>query len=219
MTMKDSDAVAGMRSTIGVRGVGDRVPVRDGTVAARLGAAGAIVIGMYDIQTDSELFGRTNNPWDPRRTAGGSSGAGAVEASGLSPVEVGSDLGGSVRIPAALCRVVGFKPTEGRIPETGHIDIGRPRSHWIMESIGPLARTVRDARLLYSILAGPDGIDPTVPPVPVVTEAAISPLGMGPIVGRSVSELIVDGGSSLDLGAFRLSRFADGSFNKPRLVT
>ena len=186
MTLKDSHAVAGMRSTIGVRGVGDRVPDRDGTVAARLRASGAIVIGktnlaswLYDIQTDSELFGRTNNPWHPARTPGGSSGgSAAVVAAGLSPAEVGSDVGGSIRIPAAFCGVVGFKPTEGRIPETGHMDIGQPRSHWIMESIGPLARTVQDVRLLFSILAGPDKIDPTVPPVPVGTHEAVPTSGL-----------------------------------------
>jgi amidase len=178
LTLKDSHAVAGVRSTVGVAAAGDRVPETDGTVAARLRAAGAIILGktnldswLYDFQTNSELFGRANNPWDLARTPGGSSGgAAAAVAAGLVPAEVGSDLGGSVRVPAAFCGLVGFKPTEGRIPETGHIDLGRPRSVWIMESIGPLARSVDDVRLLYTILAGPDGADPSVPPVPVRNE-------------------------------------------------
>jgi amidase len=175
LTIKDSHAVAGVRSTIGVAAAGDRVPAEDGTVAARLRAAGAIILGktnlaswLYDIQTVSELFGRTNNPWELGRTVGGSSGGSAAAvAAGLSVADVGSDCGGSVRIPASFCGVVGFKPTEGRIPETGHQWTGRPRSHWYMESIGPLARSVEDVERLFSILAGPDGSDWTIPPVPL----------------------------------------------------
>ena len=224
MTLKDSHAVAGMRSTVGVPGVGDRIPDRDGTVAARVRAAGAIVIGktnvaswLYDVQTDSELFGRTNNPWDRRRTPGGSSGgSAAVVAAGISPIEVGSDLGGSVRIPAAFCGVVGFKPTEGRIPETGHMEIGRPRSHLIMESISPLARTVRDVRVLYSILAGPDGVDPTVPPVPVRPAARVTPRRLrvavatslperdGPRVGGAIRDAVLRVAQSLDEAGARV---------------
>jgi len=177
ITLKDSHAVAGMRSTVGVGEMGDRVPAEDGTVAARIRTAGGIILGktnlaswLYDIQGVSELFGRTNNPWDLERTAGGSSGGSAAAvAAGLTVVEVGSDVGGSVRIPASFCGVVGFKPTEGRIPETGHQDVGQPRSHWVMESIGPLARSVDDVERLFRILAGPDGRDWAVPPVPIAT--------------------------------------------------
>jgi amidase len=174
ITLKDSHAVAGIRSTIGVAEPGDRIPDADGTVAARLRAAGAIILGktnlsswLYDIQTVSELFGRTNNPWDLGRTPGGSSGgSAAVVAAGIAVADVGSDSGGSIRIPASFCGVVGFKPTEGRIPETGHMWIGRPRSFWCLESISPIARTVADVAAMFAVLAGPDGRDWTVPPVP-----------------------------------------------------
>jgi amidase len=174
LTLKDSHAVAGVRSTIGVADTGDHVPTVDGAVAARLRAAGAIILGktnlsswLYDIQTVSDLFGRTNNPWDLGRTPGGSSGgSAAVVAAGLAVADVGSDIGGSIRIPASFCGVVGFKPTEGRIPETGHMWTGRPRSFWYMESISPIARTVADVAAMFEVLAGPDGRDWTVPPVP-----------------------------------------------------
>lgn len=180
VTLKDSHAVAGMRSTVGVPDRGDRRPVFDGAVAARIRAGGGTILGktnlaswLYDIQTVSDLFGRTNNPWDLDRVAGGSSGGSAAAvAAGLSVFDVGSDVGGSVRIPASFCGVVGFKPTEGRIPETGHQDVGRPRSHWVMESIGPLARSVEDVEAVFRLLAGPDGHDSTVPPLPLATVAA-----------------------------------------------
>lgn len=176
ITLKDSHEAAGLGASIGVPGELDAPVTTDGTVAARLRAAGAIILGktnlssrLYDIQTESELFGRTANPWDPRRTAGGSSGGSAAAvAAGLTLLDVGSDVGGSIRIPASFCGVVGFKPTEGRIPETGHRGSGQPRTHWVMESIGPLAGCVEDAATAFSILAGSDGRDPTVPPVPVL---------------------------------------------------
>ena len=175
VTLKDSHAVAGLRASLGVRGVGDRVPAEDGTVAARIRRAGGAILGktnlaswLYDIQTLSELYGRTNNPWDLGRTVGGSSGGSAAAvAAGLTVVDAGSDVGGSIRIPASFCGVVGFKPTDGRIPETGHQDDGRPRSHWVMESIGPLGRSVADVEILFGLLAGPDGADWSVPPVPL----------------------------------------------------
>jgi amidase len=175
ITLKDSHAVAGMRASLGVRDVGDRVPTEDGAVAARVRQAGGAILGktnlaswLYDIQTVSELYGRTNNPWNLGRTVGGSSGGSAAAvAAGLTVADVGSDVGGSIRIPASFCGVVGFKPTDGRIPETGHQDDGRPRSHWVMESIGPLGRSVEDVETLFGLLAGPDGVDWSVPPVPL----------------------------------------------------
>jgi amidase len=174
MTLKDSHATAGMRTSNGAPGRGDSIPDRDGTVAARVRAAGAIILGktnvatmLGDFQTDNELFGRSSNPWDLRRTPGGSSGgAAAAVATGLTPLEVGSDLGGSIRVPAAFCGIVGFKPTEDRIPHTGHMALPGPRGVRIMGAIGPLARDVEDVRHLFELLAGPDGEDPAIAPVP-----------------------------------------------------
>jgi amidase len=174
ITLKDGHDVAGMRTTIGTP-VFDRVPDRDGTVAARLRAAGAIIVGhtnvppfLADYTADNPIFGRTNNPWDPQRSAGGSSGgAASALASGLTPVEVGSDLAGSLRVPPHFCGVYGLMATEHRIPVTGFfrpID-GAAQSVRIMSSLGPMARDLDDLELTLRLVAGPDGFDSDVPPV------------------------------------------------------
>ena len=176
-TLKDAHATAGMRTTSGFPPL-DHVPDEDGTVAARLKAAGGILLGktnlaalLADFQSSNPIFGRTNNPWDAARTPGGSSGgAAAALASGMTPFEIGTDLSGSIRIPAHFCGLFGLKPTEHRVPLTGLIP-GLPPSPSvrIMSCIGPMARSVEDLALLYSIIAGPDGRDTDVPPVPVET--------------------------------------------------
>src|SRR6202022_3998039 len=154
----------------------DRVADEDGTVAARLRASGAIIIGhsnvpswLADHQTPSPVFGRTANPWDSERTPGGSSGgAAAALATGMTPLDVGSDLVASIRIPAHFCGVFGLKPTEHRVPLTGLIPgLPGPRPVRVMSSVGPMARTVEDLALLFAIIAGPDGYDSDVAPVPV----------------------------------------------------
>src|ERR1700749_1869164 len=135
----------------------------DATVVARLKAAGGILIAKtntpefsYSIETDNLLTGRTNNPWNLDYTPGGSSGGeSAAIAAGMSPLGLASDLSISVRGPAAHTGVVGFKPTPGRVPMTGHWP-RVPRRFW---HIGPMARSVRDVALAYSLLAGPDGAD------------------------------------------------------------
>ncbi|HXM52742.1 MAG TPA: amidase family protein, partial [Candidatus Binatus sp.] len=121
------------------------------------------------------IFGRTNNPWDTARTPGGSSGgAAAALASGMTPFEVGTDLSASIRLPAHFCGVFGLKPTERRVPLTGLIPgLPGPRPLRVMSSIGPMARSVEDLELLYRIVAGPDGRDTEVPPVPVDRPARI----------------------------------------------
>ncbi|HKP53792.1 MAG TPA: amidase [Chloroflexia bacterium] len=177
MTLKDGHSTAGMKTTSGYVPLADYVPEEDGTVAARLKAAGAIIIGktnvsilLGDIQSDNPIFGRTNNPWDVSRTSGGSSGgAAAALATGMTPLEIGSDLAGSIRIPSHFCGVYGLKTTEHRVSMHGHIpDLpNEPRSHRHMWSIGPMARNVADLALAYRIISGPDGYDPDVPPVPV----------------------------------------------------
>lgn len=124
LTLKDGNDVAGPRTTLGTERF-DRVATEDGTVAARLRAAGAIIIGhtnvapfLADYQSANAIFGRTSNPWNLGRTAGGSSGgAAAAVAAGMTPFEVASDLGGSIRLPAHFCGVYGLKPTEGRVPK------------------------------------------------------------------------------------------------------
>src|SRR5713101_1922246 len=174
-TLKDAHATAGMRTTTGFPPL-DHVPHEDSTVTARLKAAGGILLGktnvammLADYQTTNPIFGRTNNPWNIERTPGGSSGGTAAAlAAGMTPFDIGTDLSASIRIPAHFCGVCGLKPTEQRVPLTGLLPgLQTPRSVRIMSCIGPMARTVEDLALLYSIIAGPDGHDTEVQPVPI----------------------------------------------------
>jgi len=176
-TLKDAHATAGMRTTTGFPPLADYVPQEDSPVAARLKAAGGNLMGKTNVhmmladpaQSINPIFGRTNNPWDIKRTPGGSSGgAAAALAVGMTPFEIGTDLTGSIRIPAHFCGVFGLKPTEQRVPLTGLIPgLPGPRSIRIMSCIGPMARTVEDLALLLAIISGPDGRDTDVAPVPV----------------------------------------------------
>ncbi len=179
MTLKDAHDVAGMRTTVGAAEF-DRVPQEDGTVAARLRHAGAVIIGhtnvaprLSDYQSANPIFGRSSNPWDASRTPGGSSGgAAAALAAGLTPLEIGSDIGGSIRLPAHFCGVYGLKTTEHRVADTGHFrpPDGGTRSVRILGCIGPMARDLEDLALGFEIIAGPDGRDGEVPPVPLARE-------------------------------------------------
>ncbi len=165
ITVKDSFETAGLRTTCGYPPLAEHVPAADATAVARLVAAGAIVFGKTntpvlasDWQSYNPLFGATSNPWALDRTPGGSSGgAAAALAAGLTPVELGSDIGGSVRIPAAWCGVYGHKPTHGIIPLRGHIP-GPPGTLAEVDLgvAGPLARHPQDLALLLDVLAGPD---------------------------------------------------------------
>ncbi|MDN5856555.1 MAG: amidase [Actinomycetia bacterium] len=176
ITLKDGHDVAGMRTTLGTSML-DRVPDRDGTVAARLRAAGAIIVGhtnvppfLADYSAENAIFGRTNNPWNPECTPGGSSGgAAAALAAGMTPVEVGSDLAGSLRVPPHFCGVYGLMATEHRIPITGFFrpPDGAAQSVRILSSLGPMARDLDDLELMLRLIAGPDGLDSDVPPVPM----------------------------------------------------
>ena len=166
MTVKDAHRVAGMPTIVGNPDAPRRPSGRDGAVAARLRAAGAVIVGktnvardLGDLQTDNPVFGRTSNPLDPSRTPGGSSGgAAAALAAHLTPLEVGSDIAGSVRVPAAFTGVIGLKPTFGAIPLAGHVTqpVAHPRGGGInaIASIGPMARTFEDIELLLSVLTG-----------------------------------------------------------------
>jgi aspartyl-tRNA(Asn)/glutamyl-tRNA(Gln) amidotransferase subunit A len=162
-TVKDAIDTAGVLTQRGSPIFKGRVAETDATVVARLKAAGGILLAKtnppefaYSIETDNLLTGRTNNPWNLAYTPGGSSGGeSAAIAAGMSPLGLASDLSISVRGPAAHTGVVGFKPTHGRVPMTGHWP-RVPRRFW---HIGPMARSVRDVALAYSLLAGPDGAD------------------------------------------------------------
>ena len=174
VTIKDSFDTAGIISTGGTKGRATFVPADDATVVRRLRAAGAIVLGKTNtpdltlaFETTNLIYGRTNNPFDTGRTSGGSSGgAASIIAAGGSPLDIGSDTGGSIRVPSHFCGITGHKPTAGRVPRTGHI-IGADGAVESLTHLGPLARHVDDLALALSIIAGPDGIDPHVPPVPL----------------------------------------------------
>jgi amidase len=140
---------------------------------ARLKAAGAILLGKtntpeftWSFETDNRVFGRTNNPWDVSLSPGGSSGGSAaiVAAHGV-PFDIGTDSGGSIRVPAHFCGVAGLKPTAGRVPRTGHA-VGFDGYLQSLTHVGPIARSVADLELIYGIIAGPDGRDPFVVEVP-----------------------------------------------------
>jgi amidase len=181
LTIKDSLDTAGVISTGGTQGRQTYVPAQDATVVARLRAAGAILLGKTNtpeltlsVETDNLIYGRTNNPYDLSRTPGGSSGgAAAIVAAGGSPLDFGSDTGGSIRQPAHFCGIAGIKPTSGRVPRTGHIisfDVGAMD---MLTQIGPMARFVEDLILTLPIIAGVDWLDPTVVPMPLGDPTAV----------------------------------------------
>ncbi len=160
VTIKDTIDTSALRTTYGSRLFVDHVPDRDATVVARLKAAGAIILGKSNTpemaipyETDNPVFGRTNNPHDLNRTPGGSSGGEAAAISAfLSPAGIGSDLSGSIRVPAHFCGIAGLKPTTGRVPMDGHVPQATgPLS--IGGCIGPLAREARDLELLFNVMA------------------------------------------------------------------
>jgi amidase len=164
ITVKDCFETAGLRTTAGARELAGHVPARNAVAVQRLLDAGAVLFGKtntpawaMDWQTYNELFGTTSNPWDAARTPGGSSGGSAAAlAAGLSGLELGSDIGGSIRIPAHFCGLFGHKPSWGIVPQRGHIP-GLPGSlvEQDINVVGPLARGAADLALALDVLAGP----------------------------------------------------------------
>jgi amidase len=172
VTVKSSIATAGLRCEIGSRLNEGDVPREDAVVVARLRAAGALILGttncpefLMAYETANLLHGQTRNPWDLERSPGGSSGGeSAAIAAGLSAAGLGSDSGGSVRVPAHFTGICSLKPTPGRIPGRGHLPpCAGPFS--VLGAIGPMARTVSDLTLLFQTLSGQDPDDPVSPPV------------------------------------------------------
>ena len=174
ISIKSSIEVARLRCEAGTRLRAGHVAAQDAPLVARLRKAGAIILGTTNCaellmawETDNVLYGRTNNPWELSRTPGGSSGGEAAAiASGCSAGGVGSDGGGSIRVPAHFSGICGLKPTPGRIPATGHF----PQSAGpfaLTGVVGPMTRSVGDLKLLFEIMQGPDDGDPQAAPVPV----------------------------------------------------
>lgn len=180
VALKDLFETAGVRTTAGSAVLRDHVPAQDGVVVSRLRAAGAVLVGKtathefaFGATTDNPHYGPTRNPWHPECVPGGSSGgSGAAVAAGAAYMAMGTDTGGSIRIPAAACGVVGLKPTYGRVPKAGVIPLS-----WSLDHVGPLARTVADAALVLGVIAGPDPGDAHTVPVPVADWAGAAAAG------------------------------------------
>ena len=174
VSIKGSIEVAGMKCEAGTRLRAGFVAARDAPLVERLRAAGAIVLGVTNSpemlmawETNNLLYGRTNNPWDIERTPGGSSGGEAAAiAAGISAGGVGSDGGGSIRVPAHFSGICGLKPTPGRIPSTGHYPpSGGPFA--LIGVVGPMSRTAADLKALFEVMQGPDDGDTCAAPVPL----------------------------------------------------
>src|SRR6266403_5371305 len=172
IALKDLYDTAGVRTTGGSTILADRVPEADATVVRRLREAGAIVLGklhMVEFADGPEGLnahhGSPRNPWDAaveRMPGGSSSGSGVAVAAGLAPAALGSDTGGSIRIPASLCGITGLKPTYGRVSRAGVLPLA-----WSMDHVGPMARTAADCALVLGAMAGYDPADPTTSVLPV----------------------------------------------------
>lgn len=232
VSIKSSIDVAGHRCEAGTKLRAGYVAGGDAPLVARLRAAGAVVLGVTNTpellmawETDNLLYGRTNNPWDVTRTAGGSSGGEAAAiASGMSAGGVGSDGGGSIREPAHFCGICGLKPTPGRVPSTGHFPkSGGPFS--LIGVVGPMARTIEDLQMLFGVMAGADDGDPCAAPVELrsVGEDELRKVGVGffqddgrtPVTAET--RAAVERAAGLLSGAgFRVERFRPDGLEEAR---
>jgi len=166
ITLKESINVKGLPTTAGIPALAQTRADFDAAATQRMQTAGAVLMGktnvppmLADWQSDNDVFGRTNNPWDHTRTPGGSTGGGAAAlAAGLTPLETGSDIGGSIRVPAAFCGLYGHRPSDSALPRSGQLPFPPvPNPLGIMGVQGPLARSAADLDLALHVLAGPEG--------------------------------------------------------------
>eukprot|EP00887_Chlorella_sp_A99_P000286 scaffold13.g286.t1 len=207
IAIKDNICTAGLATTAGCRQLEGYVPPYDATVVARLRAAGAVVLGKTNLDefgmgssTENSGFAPTRNPWDPARVPGGSSGGSAAAvAAGLAAGALGSDTGGSIRLPAHFCGVMGVKPTYGRVSRYGLVAYASS-----LDCIGPLARSVADAAEILSAIAGPDPSDSTSSARPAEDFAAGLPpaaaLPSAPLAGRRLGLIAETVGEGVDRG-------------------
>ena len=215
--VKDNLETKGLRTTFGSRLLENNVPTEDAIVVERMRAAGAVLLGKtntpefaHDVNTSNFLFGTTRNPWNLMVTAGGSSGgSGAAVAAAFAPLALGTDLGGSVRIPASFNNLVGIRPAPGRVP---FYPTDYAWDTLVPHLVGPLATTVADAALLLSVIAGPDDRDPTsLPEQKMDLVAAAS--SRTSIKGRRIALCLDLGGIvPLDSEVAQLSRAAAARF-------
>jgi amidase len=210
ITLKSCIDVAGWPCPAGSALRRNYVAQVDATLTARLREAGAIFLGntntpefLMAYETDNLVSGKTSNPWDLSRSAGGSSGGEAAAiASGCSVGGVGSDGGGSIRVPAHFCGLCGLKPTPGRIPATGHFPAGVGAFAWI-GVVGPLARTVADVRALFNAMAGADPGDALSAPVPIrpISDAQLRGMRVGLLESKALGEVDAETDAALQKAA------------------
>ena len=214
VTIKSCIDTAGWPTPAGSLLRKDYVALVDAPLVTRLRSAGAIVLGntntpeyLMAYETDNSLNGKTSNPWNLERSAGGSSGGEAAAiASGCSAGGVGSDGGGSIRVPAHFCGICGLKPTPGRIPATGHFPEGGGAFGWI-GVVGPMARTVADVRALFEVMAGQDAGDALSAPVPVraVTAEDAKKLRIGILENEALGKATPETSAAVERAAKILS--------------
>ena len=210
-----------MLTTAGYPPLKNYLPPQDAIAVERLKAAGAIIMAKTncaavaaDHQTNNLVFGRTNNPWNTNYTPGGSTGGGAAAiAAGFSPLELGSDGGGSIRQPAHCCGIFGIKPTDRLVPTLGHLPElpGYPKSIRHVLAIGALARSVEDLKLCLSLIAGADSRQPEIPPVALKTPPDKSRESLRIAWTPELGNLTVDREISLALTNF-VSRLAEAGY-------
>jgi amidase len=210
ITLKSCIDVAGWPCPAGSLLRKDYIAPSDAPLVARLRQAGAILLGntntpefLMAYETDNLVSGKTSNPWNLSHSAGGSSGGEAAAiASGCSVAGVGSDGGGSIRVPAHFCGLCGLKPTPGRIPSTGHFPAGVGAFAWI-GVVGPMARTIADLRTVFEVIAGPDPGDAQSAPVPIraINDAQLKGLRVGLLESDSLGKIEDETDSALQRAA------------------
>jgi len=223
LTVKSCIEVAGWPVPAGSLLRANEIPARSAPLVERLRAAGVILLGstntpefLMAYETTNRVSGRTSNPWNLTRSSGGSSGGEAVAiASGCSYGGIGSDGGGSIRVPAHFCGVCGLKPTPGRIPITGHVPPANSSFGWI-GVVGPLARTAADLRILFNVLAGPDPGDPFSVSLPIqeipskklhgVRVGILDSASIGPATAESLAA-VTRAGKLLEQSGFSVEPF------------
>lgn len=227
-TIKENIDFAGLPTTWGVPALAQAIAPQDAPVVERMRAAGAIPIGRTNlpdmalrVHTDSALHGLTRNPWNRSRTAGGSSGGeGVALATGMSPIGLGNDIGGSLRNPANACGIASIRPTLGRVPDAGVIP-GEERliAAQLMNSQGPMARTVADVRLGLQVISGAHSRDPwsldmpfAGPPVPGAIKVAVVPEPPGGRIDPVISEAVRAAADALSDAGYAVNEVAPPAY-------
>jgi Asp-tRNA(Asn)/Glu-tRNA(Gln) amidotransferase A subunit family amidase len=232
VTIKSSIDVAGFPCETGSRLRKGNIASQDAPLVRRLRQAGAIILGNTNVpellmawETENALYGRTNNPHDLTRTPGGSSGGeSAAIAAYCSAAGIGSDGGGSVRVPAHFCGIAGLKPTPGRVPSTGHFPASAG-PFALLGVVGPMARTVEDVEAVFNVIAGHDDGDPMAAPVPLRrwTDAERKGLRVGYFeddghtpVTRETRQAVQDAAAMLERAGFQVERFRPDYLDEAR---